>query len=189
MPTPSPSTEFELHARKAAIGIAQTFTTVAKAKQWKTWATSTAAMLCTIAPFAIGLAEPWLLALTVPPIILAKTLRDTRLKQKEMKEAFESVMDAVPAEARGIVNSELHMMEKTIKSFTTEFSKKDIVAKDQKRQLELLASGMLLFIAPPLAIPSFFYLLLKKESEKTTDLIRQADAVIERNRPPSPEQI
>jgi hypothetical protein len=71
-------------------------------------------------------------------------------------------------------------METTLRSLTSEFSKKDIDYK--KRPEKMMASGILLLMFPPLGIPSYLYLLLKEDSDKTTNLIRQADEVIDRNK-------
>ena len=88
-------------------------------------------------------------------------------------------------QVRGIVSHELNEMEKTLKELRNDISKKDI--DFEKRQLKLLASGLCLFVAPILAVPSFFYLLLKEDSDKTNELSRAADAVIQRNtQPPAP---
>ncbi len=186
MSAPDLSTEFEQSARKAAVSIAQEFIDVAKRKQRNTWAMSSVAAACAVGPFALGLASPWALALIVAPLIMYKATRDTHQTQKLMQDGFEELMDQVPEQARGIVHSELDTMAKTIRSFRTDLSKKDILPandKTGKRVMELAASIMMIMPPfTPLAIPSFFYVLLHKESRKTTAMIAQADAVLERNK-------
>lgn len=179
------SQEFEQSARNNAVSIARAFIKAAKQKQFKTWTMSTLALLTILVPLGMGLASPLPLVLIVPPIIMAKNLMDTRKKQKEMQDQFRDIVDSAPDQVRGIVSHELNEMEKTLKELRNGISKKDI--DFEKRQLKLLASGLCLFVAPILAVPSFFYLLLKEDSDKTNELIRAADAVIQRNtQPPAP---
>ncbi len=186
MSAPDLSTEFEQSARKAAVKIAQKFIDAAKQKQRNTWTMSSVAMACAVGPFAMQLASPWPLALIAAPLIMYKAMRDTHQTQKQMQEGFEEMMDLVPEQARGIVHSELDTMAKTLRSFRTDLSKKDILPandKTGKRMMEVGASIVMLMPPfTPLAIPSFFYLLLRKESTKTTAMIGQADAVLERNK-------
>lgn len=191
MSAPDLSTEFEQSARKAAVSIAQKFIGVAKRKQRNTWTMSSVAMACAVGPFAMGLSSPWPLALIVAPLLMYKAMRDTHKTQKEMQEGFNELLDSVPDQARGIVHSELDTMGKTIRSFRTDLSKKDILPandKTGKRMMEVGAS-IIMLMPPftPLAIPSFFYLLLRKESAKTMAMIGQADAVLERNKDSSPQ--
>ena len=191
MSAPDLSTEFEQSARKAAVSIAQKFIDVAKRKQRNTWTMSSVAMACAVGPFALGLASPWPLALIVAPLIMYKAMRDTHQTQKQMQDGFEELMDSVPDQARGIVRSELDTMGKTIRSFRTDLSKKDILPandKTGKRMMEVGAS-IIMLMPPftPLAIPSFFYLLLRKESAKSMAMIGQADAVLERNKDSFPQ--
>lgn len=191
MSAPDLSTEFEQSARKAAVSIAQKFIDVAKRKQRNTWTMSSVAMACAVGPFAMGLSSPWPLALIVAPLIMYKAMRDTHKTQKEMQEGFNELLDSVPDQARGIVHSELDTMGKTIRSFRTDLSKKDILPandKTGKRMMEVGAS-IIMLMPPftPLAIPSFFYLLLRKESAKSMAMIGQADAVLERNKDSFPQ--
>lgn len=191
MSAPDVSTEFERSARKVAVSIAEKFINAAKQKQRHTWTLSSVAMACAVGPFALGLASPWPLALIVAPLIMYKAMRDTHQTQKQMQDGFEELMDSVPDQARGIVRSELDTMGKTIRSFRTDLTKKDILPandKTGKRTMELAASAFMM-VPPftPLAIPSFFYLLLRKESAKTMAMIGQADAVLERNKDLRPQ--
>ncbi len=191
MSAPDLSTEFEQSARKAAVSIAQKLIDVAKRKQRNTWTMSSVAMACAVGPFAMGLSSPWPLALIVAPLIMYKAMRDTHKTQKEMQEGFNELLDSVPDQARGIVHSELDTMGKTIRSFRTDLSKKDILPandKTGKRMMEVGAS-IIMLMPPftPLAIPSFFYLLLRKESAKSMAMIGQADAVLERNKDSFPQ--
>ena len=186
MSAPNLSTEFEKSARIAAVHIAEKFIDAARKKQRHTWTMSSVAVACAVGPFAMGLSSPWPLALIVAPLIMYKAMRDTHKTQKEMQDGFNELLDSVPHQARGIVHSELDTMGKTIRSFRTDLAKKDILPvndKTGKRTMELAASAMM-FMPPftPLAIPSFFYLLLRKESAKTNAMIGQADAVLERNK-------
>lgn len=178
------SQEFEQSARNNAVSIARAFVKAAKQKQFRTWGMSTLALLTILVPLGMGLASPLPLVLIVPPIIMAKNLMDTRKKQKEMQDQFRDIVDSAPDQLRGIVYHELNDMEKVLKELRSDISKKDI--DFEKRQMKLLASGICLFVAPVLAVPSFFYLLLKEDSDKTNELIRTADAVIQRNRWPAP---
>ncbi len=178
------SQEFEQSARHSAVSIASAFVKAAKQKQFKTWTMSTLALLTIILPLGMGLASPLPLVLIVPPIIMAKNLMDTRKKQKEMQDQFRAIVNAVPDQARGTVHHKLNEMETLLKELRNDISKKDI--DFEKRQMKLLASGICLFVAPVLAVPSFFYLLLKEDSDKTNELIRAADTVIQQNRWPVP---
>jgi len=177
------SQEFEQSARNNAVAIARVFIKAAKQKQYKTWGMSTLALLTMVVPLGLGLASPLPLVLIVPPIIMAKNLMDTRKKHKEMQEEFRDIVESAPDQVRGIVYHELNDMEKVLKELRNDLSKKDIDL--EKRQMKLLASGICLFVAPILAVPSFFYLLLKEDSDKTNELIRAADSVIQRNAQPA----
>lgn len=177
------SQEFEQSARNNAVSIARAFVKVAKQKQIKTWGMSTLALLTMLLPLGMGMASPLPLVLIVPPIIMAKNLMDTRKKQKEMQDQFREIVESAPDQVRGIVYHELNDMEKVLKELRNDISKKDI--DFEKRQLKLLASGICLFVVPLLAVPSFFYLLLKEDSDKTNELIRAADTVIQRNGQPA----
>jgi|GEM_PF-6287267 len=172
--------EFEQRALQGAFDIAQTFKKAAKQKQYKSWSMATAAMVTLGAPFLLGLSASVPLIMTVPALVMALALNETRKTQKVMQEGYEEMMQLVPEKARGIVNNELDTMETTLRSLTSEFSKKDIDYK--KRPEKMMASGILLLMFPPLGIPSYLYLLLKEDSDKTTNLIRQADEVIDRNK-------
>lgn len=173
--------EFERRALQGASDIAQTFKQAATQKQYKTWSMATAAVVTLAAPLILGLNASIPLIMTVPALLMGLTLGATRKKQKEMQEGFEEIISLVPEQARGIVNNELDTMEKTLRSLTSEFTKKDI--SYQKRPEKMMASGILLLMFPPLGIPSYLYLLLKEDSDKTTNMIKQANEVIERNKP------
>ncbi len=187
MTSQSPGAAFEKAARKYAVCIAENFITVAKDTRKNSLTMTSLAAACAILPFAAGLVSPWPLALILPPIIMYKALKDTHLRQKQMQDIFREALDSAPQEVRGIVYSELLPMEKTVKSFRTDgIKRQDILPQNEKtnkRAMELGASAFMLM--PPfttLAIPSFFYLLLQKETRKTTALIAEANAVLEANK-------